>query len=75
VLLREVEQKINLFARLTECFTDYRNREKTEHTVEQMLRQRIYGIALGYELKFRGSFPAISASHRPIYTVFMLNIC
>ncbi len=47
LLLREVEHKINFFERLAECFTDYRNEAKIEHTTEQLLRQRIVGIALG----------------------------
>jgi DDE family transposase len=31
------------------CFTDYRQRERIEHRLEEMLAQRIYGRALGYE--------------------------
>jgi hypothetical protein len=34
---------------LAECFTDHRREDLTEHTVLELLRQRIYGIALGYE--------------------------
>jgi hypothetical protein len=49
LLLRETDRKINLFVRLAGCFTDGRDAERIEHTVEQMLSQRIYGLALGYE--------------------------
>ena len=33
----------------SKCFSDYRDQEAIEHTVEELLSQRIYGIALGYE--------------------------
>jgi hypothetical protein len=48
-LLREVDRKINLLGRLAVCFMDGRAPERIEHTVEEMLSQRIYGLALGYE--------------------------
>ncbi len=49
LLLREVDGKINLLVRLTCCFRDGRNQDQVEHTVAEMLSQRIYGLALGYE--------------------------
>jgi len=49
LLLRETDRTINLLGRLAGCFTDGRDPERVEHTVEQMLSQRIYGLALGYE--------------------------
>ena len=49
LLLREVDRKINLLRRLAGCFTDGRDPERIEHTVAEMLSQRIYGLALGYE--------------------------
>jgi hypothetical protein len=48
-LLREVDRKINLLCRLAGCFMDGRDPERIEHTVEEMLSQRIYGLTLGYE--------------------------
>ena len=45
LLLRETERQINLFSRLAACFTDYRRPDRTEHRVEELLRQRICGIA------------------------------
>ena len=35
--------------RLAACFSDGRDAERVEHTVAEMLSQRIYGLALGYE--------------------------
>ena len=32
------------------CFSDGRDAERVEHTVAEMLSQRIYGLALGYEV-------------------------
>jgi len=49
LLLREVDRKINLLGRLAGCFVDGRDAKRVDHPVEQMLAQRIYGLALGYE--------------------------
>jgi Transposase DDE domain group 1 len=49
LLLRETDQKMNLLPRFSQCFLDGRDPELIEHSVEQMLAQRIYGLALGYE--------------------------
>jgi len=38
-----------LLRRVARCFTDYRQPERIEHRLEEMLAQRIYGLALGYE--------------------------
>lgn len=48
-LLRQTDRRLNLVARLAECFLDGRNQELIEHTITEMLAQRIYGLALGYE--------------------------
>ena len=49
VLLREVDKRTGISERLGRCFRDYRKRERIEHSVLSMIRQRICGIALGYE--------------------------
>jgi len=49
LLLRQTDQRIGLLERLATCFTDYRRPERIEHSVETMLAQRVYGLALGYE--------------------------
>src|ERR1700694_2177614 len=49
VLLQETDARLNLLTRFSECFLDQRNPALIEHTVEQMVRQRVYGLALGYE--------------------------
>ena len=49
VLLREVDLRLGLTARLSKCFRDFRNRASVEHDVEELLAQRVYALALGYE--------------------------
>jgi Transposase DDE domain group 1 len=49
LLLRETDRRLNLLARLAECFLDGRNPVLVEHTVAQLVSQRVYGLALGYE--------------------------
>jgi len=47
--LRATEGRINLLGRLTACFSDGRAPLLVEHQLGEMLGQRIYGLALGYE--------------------------
>jgi Transposase DDE domain group 1 len=49
LLLREVERRIGLLNRLAHCFRDGRDAGRVQHSVREMLAQRIYGLALGYE--------------------------
>lgn len=49
LLLQETDSKMNLLARFSECFVDRRNPLLIEHSVEQMIRQRVYALALGYD--------------------------
>jgi len=49
LLLREVDRKINLLTRLANCFSDVRAPLLVKHQLSEMLAQRIYGLALGYE--------------------------
>ncbi len=49
LLLREVELGTRLIQRFAACFTDHRNPDLIEHTVEELIAQRVYAIALGYE--------------------------
>jgi hypothetical protein len=49
LLLREVEKRTGILRRFAACFTDYRNADLIEHTVDELVAQRVYGLALGYE--------------------------
>ena len=47
--MREVDGKINLLGRLPGCFIDGRSPLLMVHQLSEMLAQRIFGLALGYE--------------------------
>ena len=49
LLLREVEQRTHILKRLADCFTDHRNADLIEHSLESLIKQRVMGLALGYE--------------------------
>src|SRR5438552_17885080 len=49
LLLREVEKRIGILHQFAGCFTDYRDADLAEHTVKELVAQRVYGLALGYE--------------------------
>ena len=49
LLLREVDDRLGLLRRLSDCFTDYRRPDRIEHSIEELVAQRVYGLALGYE--------------------------
>ena len=49
LLLREIDKANNFLEDFSNCFTDYRDPRYTEHTVQELVSQRIYGICLGYE--------------------------
>jgi hypothetical protein len=48
-LLRQTDKRLNLLSRLSACFVDGRSQNLVEHTIQEMLSQRIYGLALGCE--------------------------
>ena len=49
LLLRETEMRTRILSRFAECFQDLRDPELIEHTVAELVAQRVYGLALGYE--------------------------
>ena len=49
LLLRETDRKLGLLSRVVKCFLDHRDPERIEHPLGELLAQRIYGLALGYE--------------------------
>lgn len=49
LLLREVERRCGILKRFSESFRDYRDPQRIEHSLESLISQRVYGIALGYE--------------------------
>ena len=49
VLLREIEKRTGILRQFADCFTDYRNPDLIDHHVQELVAQRVYGLALGYE--------------------------
>jgi hypothetical protein len=49
LLLRAADRKIGLLQRVAGCFTDARDPKRIEHPLDELLAQRIYALALGYE--------------------------
>lgn len=49
LLLRQVDAQLGLTRDLAQGFTDGRQQLYVDHSVAQLLAQRIYGLALGYE--------------------------
>ena len=49
LLLHQTEQKTGILRRFASCFRDYRDPTRIEHSVAELVRQRVYGLALGYE--------------------------
>jgi Transposase DDE domain group 1 len=49
LLLRQVDINLGLTAELAQCFNDRRDPAWVDHSVQELLRQRLFGTALGYE--------------------------
>jgi hypothetical protein len=49
LLLREVENRLHLVDRISSCITDTRDPRYIDHTLKELLTQRIFQIAAGYE--------------------------
>jgi hypothetical protein len=49
LLLREAERITGVVRQFAACFTDHRDADLIEHTVEELVAQRVYALALGYE--------------------------
>jgi hypothetical protein len=49
LLLRQVDRRLSLLDAMSAALPDPRDPRYVEHTLIELLRQRVYGIALGYE--------------------------
>jgi hypothetical protein len=49
LLLREVDGKFGFLDQFAACFTDHRAAEFIEHPLVDLLKQRVFGLCLGYE--------------------------
>lgn len=49
ILLKAIDNNLNLTQRLANCLTDKRDQSQVKHTYQEQLRQRVFGLAFGYE--------------------------
>lgn len=49
MLLGAADRKLGLMGAAARCIADPRNPDRIQHSVLEMLRQRVYGLALGWE--------------------------
>ena len=49
MLLRQANTMFDVTGRLSSCFTDHRDPNRVEHTVDTMIGQRVFALALGYQ--------------------------
>lgn len=49
LILREMDKANDFIKDFSLCFTDYRDQDLIEHKLEELLKQRIFSICLGYE--------------------------
>jgi len=49
LLLRELDSRTGIIDRFSRCFTDHRDPDLIEHSAEDLVRQRVFGLCLGYE--------------------------
>jgi hypothetical protein len=49
LLLRQVDRRLGLTAEISKCLKDSRDPDKVIHTVHDLVKQRVFGLAHGYE--------------------------
>lgn len=49
LLLREVERRTEILRQFSACFRDFRDPLHVTHSVRELVSQRVFGLALGYE--------------------------
>jgi len=49
LVLQKLEERTGIVRRFAACFTDYRSATRIEHPLLDLVMQRVFGLALGYE--------------------------
>ena len=49
LLLKKLAERTGIVRRFAACFTDYRKPDQIEHPLLDLIMQRLFGLALGYE--------------------------
>ncbi len=73
LLVGQVDRGLGLVRRFAQCFSDRRAPRYTEHRVETLVGQRIFGLVLGYEdlndhdeLRKDPTFTVLAGKLRPV---------
>lgn len=48
-LITEIDRKLQITSQFAQCFQDYRKPNRIDHSIESLIKQRIYGLVMGYE--------------------------
>lgn len=67
LLLKAADQKLQLTSSLVACLVDERQAAKVKHSLEDLLRQRIYGLASGYA----DANDAARLAHDPVFKLLL----
>jgi len=49
LVLKKLEERTGIVRRFAACFEDYRSAKQIEHPLLDLITQRVFGLALGYE--------------------------
>jgi hypothetical protein len=67
VLLKAIDRRLGLTERLATCVTEWREPGKVQHSIRELLRQRVFGLALGYA----DCNDAARLAHDPIHKLLL----
>src|SRR6266545_4762818 len=67
LMLKAADQKLQLTSALSACLVDGRQAAKVKHPIEDLLRQRIYGLASGYA----DANDAARLAHDPVFKLLL----
>lgn len=48
-LIAEIDRKLQITSQFAQCFQDYRKPNRVDHSIESLIKQRTYGLVMGYE--------------------------
>lgn len=49
LLISQLDQRLGITQQIAQCFTDHRDQRYVEHSLQELLSQRLYGLVAGYE--------------------------
>jgi hypothetical protein len=67
ILLKAIDRRLGLTERLATCVSEWRTPGKVQHSILELLRQRVFGLALGYA----DCNDAARLTHDPIHKLLL----